>query len=60
VRLIELVVAAYTARDPELARLDLIRSLEPDWFQQPDMMGYAAYADRFAGTLQESPSGSAT
>ena len=51
VRLIELAVAAYTARDPELARLDLIRSLEPDWFQQPDMMGYAAYADRFAGTL---------
>jgi amylosucrase len=51
VRLIELAAQAYAARDPELTRLDLVRSLEPDWFQQPDMMGYAAYADRFAGTL---------
>jgi amylosucrase len=51
VRLIELAAEAYAAREPELARLDLVRSLEPDWFQQPEMMGYAAYADRFAGTL---------
>ena len=51
VRLVELAADAYLARDPELARLDLVRSLEPDWFQQPEMMGYAAYADRFAGTL---------
>ena len=51
VRLIELAANAYAARDPELARLDMVRSLEPDWFQQPEMMGYAAYADRFAGTL---------
>jgi amylosucrase len=51
VRLLELAVDAYAARDPELKRLDLVRSLEPDWFQQPEMMGYAAYADRFAGTL---------
>ena len=32
-------------------RLDLERSLEPDWFQRPGMLGYAAYTDRFAGTL---------
>src|SRR5690348_12330394 len=51
VRLVELAARAYADRDPELTRLDLVRSLEPDWFQQPDMMGYAAYADRFAGTL---------
>ncbi|HEX8079294.1 MAG TPA: alpha-amylase family protein [Jatrophihabitans sp.] len=51
VRLIELAADAYAAREPELKRLDLVRSLEPDWFQQPDMMGYAAYADRFAGDL---------
>jgi amylosucrase len=50
-RLIEHATEAYLARDAELKRLDLIRSLEPDWFQQPEMMGYAAYADRFAGTL---------
>jgi len=51
VRLVELAADAYAARDPELVRLDLIRSLEPDWFQQPRMVGYAAYADRFAGNL---------
>ena len=51
VRLMELAADAYAAREPELARLDLVRSLEPDWFQQPETMGYAAYADRFAGTL---------
>ena len=41
----------YAARDDDLHRLDLRRSLEPDWFQRPGMVGYAAYADRFAGTL---------
>ncbi|MDQ1720481.1 MAG: amylosucrase [Pseudonocardiales bacterium] len=51
VRVVELAADAYAARDPELKRLDLVRSLEPDWFQQPEMMGYAAYADRFAGNL---------
>ncbi len=25
--------------------------LEPDWLQAPRMLGYAAYADRFAGDL---------
>jgi amylosucrase len=51
VRVVELAADAYAAREPGLSRLDLVRSLEPDWFQQPEMMGYAAYADRFAGTL---------
>jgi amylosucrase len=51
VRLLRLAADAYAAREADLKRLDLIRSLEPDWFQQPAMMGYAAYADRFAGTL---------
>jgi amylosucrase len=50
-RLVEVAAAAYAARDDDLHRLDLRRSLEPDWFQQPGMVGYAAYADRFAGTL---------
>jgi len=50
-RLLSLAVTACAAREDELHRLDLRRSLEPDWFQRPDMVGYAAYADRFAGTL---------
>ena len=43
--------AAFAVRDDDLHRLDLCRVLEPDWFQKPSMVGYAAYADRFAGDL---------
>jgi amylosucrase len=41
----------FVDRPDDLHRLDLRRSLEPDWFQRPDALGYAAYADRFAGDL---------
>ncbi len=30
-----------------------MREAEPDWFQRPDMVGYVAYTDRFAGTLRD-------
>ncbi len=50
-RLLDLATQSYAERGPELHRLDLARTLEPDWFQSPRMLGYAAYADRFAGTL---------
>ena len=43
--------AAYRDRDPELRRLDLARTLRPGWFQDPAMLGYAAYTERFAGDL---------
>ncbi|WP_291887676.1 alpha-amylase family protein [Cellulomonas sp.] len=52
--LLELVGAAaeaYAERDPELHRLDQERTLAPDWFQRPQMLGYATYAERFAGDL---------
>lgn len=52
--LVDLVTAAaqaYAERDPDLHRLDLERTLAPDWFQRPEMLGYAAYAERFAGDL---------
>lgn len=39
-------------RPADLRLLDLRRLVEPDWFQSPRMLGYAAYADRFAGDLQ--------
>lgn len=42
---------AWKDRAPDLKRLDLIRDLEPDWFQRADMAGYVFYIDRFAGTL---------
>ncbi|MET0788503.1 MAG: alpha-amylase family protein [Cellulomonas sp.] len=52
--LADLVASAartYAERDPELHRLDQQRTLAPDWFQDPRMLGYAAYTDRFAGDL---------
>ena len=50
-RLLALAGAIYAARDPRLHRLDQARTLAPDWFQQPSMLGYAAYADRLADNL---------
>ena len=50
-RVTELAATAYRDREPDLHHLDLARSLQPDWLQQPGMVGYAAYADRFAGDL---------
>ena len=51
-RLVESAAAGFVDRDGELKRLDLQRLLEPDWFQHPRMLGYAAYTDRFAGDLR--------
>ena len=51
-RLVALAEKAYAERPAELQELDLRRLAEPDWFQRPDALGYAAYADRFAGTLR--------
>ncbi|MDO9377575.1 MAG: alpha-amylase family protein [Nocardioidaceae bacterium] len=52
-RLVGLAADGFAARDDELHALDLRRSLAPDWFQRPDALGYAAYAERFAGTLAD-------
>jgi amylosucrase len=50
-RLLYLAATAFRDRDPELARLDLKRLLDPGWFQSEKMIGYACYADRFADNL---------
>jgi amylosucrase len=50
-RLIRLAARAFLDRDPELRLLDEERTLSPDWFQSPEMLGYAAYADRFGDTI---------
>lgn len=50
--LLEVMLHAYHARPADLRRLDEARLLRPDWLQAPDMVGYVAYADRFAGTLR--------
>ncbi len=51
-RLLALARAAYDARSDALHDLDARRLAEPDWFQRPDALGYATYADRFADTLR--------
>ena len=43
---------AWVARDPQLRRLDLARTLDPTWVQDPSRIGYAAYTERFAGDLR--------
>ena len=49
--LLAIAARAYAARPEELRLLDLRRAGEPDWFQQPGMVGYVCYVDRFAGDL---------
>jgi amylosucrase len=39
-------------RPDELRALDHEREITPDWLQREQAVGYATYADRFAGTLQ--------
>jgi amylosucrase len=50
-RLLGSVAVTYASRPAELHRLDQVRTVAPDWFQSPGMIGYAAYADRFGGDL---------
>jgi amylosucrase len=51
-RLVTLLAARYAERPERLKILDLERSLRPGWFQDPAMIGYVAYVDRFAGDLR--------
>ncbi len=51
-RLVAIARAAHDDRPDELRELDARRLAEPDWFQRSSMLGYAAYADRFADTLR--------
>lgn len=51
-RILDLALAATAARPQDLRVLDEARLLTPDWLQKPDMVGYVAYADRFAGSLR--------
>ena len=52
-RLVAIARVAHAARTEDLRELDERRLCDPDWFQQPSMIGYAAYADRFAGSLAQ-------
>lgn len=51
-RCVEIAAATFRKRPTELRLLDLRRHADPQWFQHPRMIGYAAYADLFAGDLR--------
>jgi len=48
----KVIAAGFASRSAKLRDRDTARLLRPDWYQQPDMIGYAAYTDRFAGTFK--------
>ena len=50
-KLLHIVAQRYAERSDDLRLLDIARGSEPDWFQQTNMLGYVAYTDRFAGSL---------
>jgi amylosucrase len=51
-RLLDAIAATAGARPPELRTLDHEREITPDWLHREQAVGYVAYVDRFAGTLQ--------
>jgi amylosucrase len=51
-RLLQAVAACAQARPSALRALDAQRERDPRWFLAPDLIGYSAYVDRFAGTLR--------
>lgn len=52
VALLSAAARAYTERSAALRRLDLARTLNPTWAQDPGRIGYAGYTERFAGDLR--------
>lgn len=46
------IASAAAQRPPELRELDHEREITPDWLQREQAVGYVAYVDRFAGTLE--------
>ena len=50
--LLEAMARTSSERAPELKTLDHEREITPDWLRREQALGYVAYTDRFAGTLQ--------
>src|SRR5829696_6667958 len=51
-RLVGIAASNFRQRSAELRLLDLRRHADPQWFQHPQMLGYATYVDLFAGDLR--------
>ncbi len=50
-RVVGLIAEGHAGRSAALRARDRDRVLGQDWFQRPEAVGYACYADRFGGTL---------
>lgn len=46
------IAEGFAQRPNELRKRDEARLLNPTWYQDPEMIGYAAYTDRFAKTFK--------
>ena len=51
-QIIDVITRIHKARTKELRHRDAQRILQPDWFQDPNAIGYVCYTDLFAGDLQ--------
>ena len=51
-RLVEIAAQNFQQRPADLRLLDLRRHADPQWYQHQQMLGYATYADLFAGDLK--------
>ena len=51
-RLVEIAAQNFQRRPTDLRLLDLRRHADPQWYQHQQMLGYATYADLFAGDLK--------
>ena len=51
-RVVEIAALSFQRRPADLRLLDLRRHADPQWFQHQQMLGYATYADLFAGDLK--------
>ena len=51
-RLVEIAAQNFQQRPVDLRLLDLRRHADPQWYQHQQMLGYATYADLFAGDLK--------
>jgi amylosucrase len=51
-QVIDVIAKIHKSRSKQLRERDNQRILQPDWFQDPNAIGYVCYTDLFAGDLQ--------
>ena len=51
-QIVDVIVRIHKGRSALLRHRDNQRILQPDWFQDPNAIGYVCYTDLFAGNLQ--------